>query len=582
MTLANMPALVAGLLALAALLACARLLRQRHGQRLRLALLLAVQPLLAGLLYFTLFPPTRPVANATLTVLTADAPRMLALPPGPLVALPEAGDRTHADAVPDLATALRRHPETRRLHIIGAGLEPRDLEAARGWPLAFEPSVAPSGIVALHGPDRVVLGNSFMLHGRIAGRAGDAVELLDPAGQRVQRVVADKDGRFALQGTALAEGAMTFALRLLGKAGDLRETLPVPLHAIAPAPPRLLLLAGAPNPELKYLRRWAADAGLGLHTRISAGGGLVLGDTPLSLDAATLRRFDIVQLDQRSLQALSVGEFRALTAAANDGLGVLVRVAASLSASERARLREWGFATSGDGRPAPIRLADAGDPLPALLRPALQVTSADAIPLQRDAAQQPLGWWRTAGRGRIALVALDESYTLVLAGQARRHAALWSDIIATIARSANALPALPPTAPAWVGERIVLCGLQEGAVVIAPDGKPQSLSLAPASGNRRCAAFWPEQAGWHRLRQGDTQTPFAVLSPGDGKGLRAQRRRDATTALAAQTPAATMHTERPIGQRGPSWPWLLAWLALAALAWTLERWRRGDAPARSG
>lgn len=577
MMLANMPMLVAVLLALAALLACVRMLRQRHGQRLRLALLLAAQPLLAGLLYLTLFPPTRPVANATLTVLTADAPRTLALPSGPLVALPEAGSRTRADAVPDLATALRRHPETRRLRILGAGLEPRDLETARGWPLAFEAHVTPSGIVALHWPDRVVLGNGFTLRGRIAGRADDAVELLDPAGQRIQHVIADKDGRFTLQGTALAEGATTFSLRLLGKSGDLRETLPVPLHVIAPAPPRLLLLAGAPNPELKYLRRWAADAGLGLHTRISAGGGLVLGDAPLSLDAATLRRFDAVLLDQRSLQALSIGEFRALTAAMDDGLGVLVRVAASLSASERARLREWGFAISGDGRPASIRLAGEGDSLPALIRPALQVTTTDAIPLQRDAAQQPLGWWRAAGRGRIALVALDGSYALVLAGQAQRHAALWSGMVATVARSAKSSPASPPAAPAWAGERIALCGLQDDAVVVTPDGKQQPLPIAPTGGNRRCAAFWPERAGWHLLRQGDAQTPFAVLSPQAGQGLQAQRRLDATAALAAQAPAARMDTDRPIGQRGPSWPWLLAWLAIAALAWTLERWRRGAA-----
>ncbi|NZA25738.1 carboxypeptidase regulatory-like domain-containing protein, partial [Luteimonas sp. SJ-92] len=76
-------ALLAGILALSVALACARLLLwQRRAppaaraRAWRLALLLALQPLAAWLLYRTLLPPELPTRAGTMTVLTAGATRV--------------------------------------------------------------------------------------------------------------------------------------------------------------------------------------------------------------------------------------------------------------------------------------------------------------------------------------------------------------------------------------------------------------------------------------------------------------------------------------------------------------------------
>ncbi|PZU54811.1 MAG: hypothetical protein DI554_18650, partial [Sphingobium sp.] len=77
----------------------------------RLATLLLLQPVVALLLYFGLFPPALPVAGGTLTVATQGSARFASAGKGAhLVALPEAPDLAGAQAVPDLATALRRYP----------------------------------------------------------------------------------------------------------------------------------------------------------------------------------------------------------------------------------------------------------------------------------------------------------------------------------------------------------------------------------------------------------------------------------------------------------------------------------------
>ncbi|WP_223121568.1 hypothetical protein, partial [Pseudomonas viridiflava] len=87
------------------------------------------------------------------------------------------------------------------------------------------------------------------------------VELLDPAGQVVDTAVANATGQVHLRGLARAAGQVLFALRLRDAAGAERSRVQVPVLITAVPSARVLLLAGAPQPDLKYLRRWASDAG---------------------------------------------------------------------------------------------------------------------------------------------------------------------------------------------------------------------------------------------------------------------------------------------------------------------------------
>lgn len=585
MTAALPELFTAGVLALAAVLACTRLLhghlrrdRSQPTPRWRLPLLLAAQPLLAALLLFGLFPPTRPIDAGVMTVYTAGA-NTVAADAGTLrIALPEAPANTGAESAPDLATALRRHPGVRGLRIVGGGLDVRDIEAARGLPLRFQAASRPGGIIDLQAPATVAPGNAFTVSGQVRGVDAGTMELLDPAARILARTAFSKDGGFVLQGAARSVGTASFQLRLRDATGQLREHLPLPLQVIAPAAPRLLVLAGGPDPELKYLRRWALDAGLDLHTRVSVGAGLVLGDAPLARDAATLHRFDAVLLDTRSLQALSADELRTLTAAIREGLGVLLRVDGPLSPLARTRLRSWGYNVDAGTRSTAMQLpagssqATGDAALPGLNRTVLAVQAADALPMLRDAQSKPLAWWRPLGRGRVGLVALLDSYRLPLAGQADVHGRLWSGLLAGIVRPAGAVAPAPPAGPFWAGERAVLCGVDEDAAVIAPDGNRISLAVDPATGTRRCAAFWPRLQGWHQLPARAGQTAFAVLPADAGLAWQAQRRFDATLALAAQAPAQSISSAKTV-QRGAAWPWLAAWLALATLVWWLERRR---------
>lgn len=614
----NLPILVAAVLGLAVLIAIASLIhRQRRTDRparsrsWRLALLLAAQPILAVLLYLTLLPPPLHTQVGTMVVATAGAAQSATAAVGDVqIGLPEASPSTERERVPDLATALRRHPGTQRLRVIGAGLEARDRDAARGLAIEFQPPALPRGLVGVWAPSRVGVGATFAIHGRVQGLQGGAVELLDPGRQRVDRIAPDRDGGFALSAVARGAGLTAFTLRLRDARQSVIEEVEVPVAVLADAQPKVLLLAGAPGPELKYLRRWALDAGLKLHTQISVGAGMQLGDAPVALNASTLAGFDLIVLDERAWDALSGAQREALTAAMRAGLGVMLRIAGPLSPRTRAQLRELGFELGVGADSVAMRLPlpsidedairarlgpgseQAPRPrdqpvaaVPALTRRNLALAGPQVQGLLRDADGNAFAAWRANGQGRIGLWSLGDSFVLALAGRDDLHAQLWSQAFAALTR---AKPRENPRIEgvARQGERMVLCGLHDGARVSDPRNKSSSLLIDPVRGAEHCAAFWPDAAGWHALKQGEYTTAFFVRGRDDAPGLRASELREATLALVssqsvaiATDDASTRNRMKSIfasdGPRGAAWPWFLAWLACAAGLWWLERSRLG-------
>lgn len=564
----------------------------------RIAALFLLQPLCALLLYFTLLPPRQAGTEGTLVVLTARAdavPVPAALQGEPRVALPEAPAMAGIERVPDLASALRRQPGVRRLHVIGAGLEARDLDAVDGRSLAFTAAPLPRGVVRLDPVARVTPGGVFTVSGRVDGVPQAHVELRDPAGQRIDATAANATGDFVLTGTSRVPGPASFTLHVTDARSQPVESLALPVWTQVDPPPRVWVLAGAPNAELKYLRRWATDAGIPLHLQISVGGGLQLGDAPLPMSADTLRRFDLVVLDERSASALGARQRAALADAVRDGLGVMLRVTGAVPADTRRFLglqlgagsdespfqlartvtddEAWRARRGSGTADAPVDSEAVTAGLPALTRQTVRVQAADALPLLADAQGRAVAYWRQEGRGRVAAWLPVDTYRLTLSGHGERHGELWSQAFATLARSTGTPSPVLPTG-ARVQQRTSLCGLTDGAGVVAPGGQRTPLLIDPAAGAARCAGYWPTQAGWHVVTSGEASWPCVVRAPDDAAGLQASALREQTLPLVGEGGTAPSETE---GARGASGPWFFAWLALTGLLWWLERSRRGRA-----
>lgn len=579
--------------------------REAAGAAWRVVVLFLLQPVWAALLFFCLFPPGVRVASGTLIVATAGAPSSALLTPGArVIALPEAPVLAGAEPAPDLATALRRHPEVRRITVVGGGLTARDRDTAKGLAIAFDPPPSPTGLVSLSPPPQVAPGAGFEVGGQLSGLAGATVELIDPAGRVTDAQPAAADGRFILSGTARSPGLTTFGLRVRDKGRRVVEQADVPVRVEAQAAPRLLILAGAPGPEVKYLRRWATDAGFAVTVRASAGGGVDLGDAPLAINSATLRGFDVAIIDDRSWAGLGAQRGEVM-AAVRGGLGLVLR-SGGPGDGAAAQWRALGFAVSGGetltpialpqatdadlertrrGVPPPDALADldVGDEfLPEISRLAATPGGEGTVPLLHDAGGATLSAWRAVGRGRVAVFTGVDSFGLTLTGRNALYGDWWGGMLSAVARPLGGVsPAF--SGSAWVGDRIALCGLSGDARVEMPDGG--AVTVRTGSGAAGCAGFWPEASGWHLLRTSapgaaEQVWPFFVQPVDRLTGVKAQRDREATLML-----TGTPSPENKVAVQGPEipgspWPWFIAWLALSAALWGLERSGLGRSASR--
>lgn len=506
-----------------------------------------LQPVLAGLLYVAVFPPLQQSKGETLVLFTAGAtPSQLAgHQAAPLrVRLPEAPPVAGVATVPDLATALRQHPAVTALTVVGLGLPARDRDAARGWPLRFDEAPAMRGLIEWWPPTAVTAGQRWLLSGRVAQVPGGSVDLLDPGNRRIDHQHLSAQGNFTVRGWAAAPGPVLFRLRLRDAKGTMIDDIAVPVVVTAGAPLRVVLLSGGPDPELKYLRRWALDAGLGLQSQISLGAGVQIGTVPRESRAlaTVLATQDVLVLDERAWRELGVAQHAVLKSAVQGGLGLLLRINGPLSPQERAYLQKtWGFALAPTELPRLTILTGATGVT--VSRQAIIARASDGVIGLRDRSGQPLSVWRAEGRGRVGLWWLSDSWRLVLAGHAQAHGRIWSQALATLARRQAVSPPVLTAPDPRVNQRAVLCGVAD------------------------CAAFWPTEPGWQVIAQGDQRSLIYVRQPDELAGVYAERDAGQTRQLAA----TAGHQPSPPATAGPHWPWLLAWLLVAALSWWLER-----------
>lgn len=557
---------------------------EARAPRWRLATLIGLQVLAGSLLWMTLNPPVNVIRAGTLVVATAGSPATVPTARGDiLIALLEAGPVAGATRVPDLATALRRYPTPATIRIVGQGLVPRDQQPLP-VPIQFSAPSLPPGLIDLALPPPVTPGATFVVGGQTGSLSAAIVELVDPADAVVDRTTVSAGERFALTAATRAPGLALFGLRLRDPAGTVIEQIAIPVETRTPVPPRVLVLAGAPGAETKYLKRWAADSGVDLSLDIDVGSGVRLGDPPVPLTRANLDRLDLVVVDDRRWDALGSGARTTLTAAVNDGLGLLLRPTGPLSPSTR---RDWtglGLTLSGGDEAVALRLdpptgtapQGAGTPeepaedVPELARRDLTIGSANAVTLLNDADGIALAAWRTHGRGRVGLWTVTDSYALVLTGRPDRYGEMWSTLFSGIGRAGDDSRATVDGI-ARAGARIALCRIVGGGTVLAPNGRSHALRVDPATGDRACAAFWPEQAGWHVIRDGeDRETPFYVQPADAVPSLVSTAVRSATLALAGTVPPRAAPTSTSHAPGSP-WPWFIAMLIVLSALWWFER-----------
>lgn len=336
---------------------------------------------------------------------------------------------------------------------------------------------------------------------RLRGAPGDTVRLrlsdatgaLDSA-----RIVLDRAG--AASGALRVRPARAGWHEWTMEAGG--ETARTGARIAPGAAPRVLVVAGPPGWESKFVVRALEESGARVRLVQPLGRGLEVGDEDLATDPGALDGFDAVLL----LDGATVGpaQWNALESyAARLGGGVLrvgggesplgVVAGAGRTASTPAGALRWNL---------PPELS----PLPAAELRASVRSLGRALPGSTVAATAPAGAvlaLRPLGRGRAAALGLPETWRWRMeAGRTGEHREFWRSLVDWLSGGADPSPAIRPEeafgapgVPTFV--RVTGGSADSTLTVQGPGGEPELLPLRPDPVNpeTRLAHFVPPDSG---------------------------------------------------------------------------------------
>ncbi len=497
----------------------------------------------------------------------------------------------------DLGQLPLKEPALGVLSVMGHGLSedewqalPPDLDVRYDAPSL-------TGLIAAGWQRSLPEGDALTVSGRYRddpSASARRIELIDPAGV----VVASHDlltgDDFRLVTRPKAPGLLTYRLRVSTDERELSSE-PLPVHVRSGERPLLYVLQSAPSFETRQLSNWAGDNGAAviIETTITRGRTLSqrinaesISDDRLS--PVLLAKTGLAVVDGRAWVGLDKSRRAWFETAVRGGMGLLVLADTTLarqldgggdSLIQGFRLTprdrdEDGYAVTLDGTVSDVDLPLAG----------LALEVADGGALTGTAGGEVIEAYRNVGLGRVAVSVLRERHRWLTSGDESNYTAYWARMMREIGRPVPLPQLLPAANDAWpgVGQRLTLCALagsETVAISVSPFAADSPLDLetstASTGGPRRCAMFWPWQAGWHRVSlyaDGATEAAdlgyYYVFADDEWQAQTRFARQQATLARSTRAGDDTATRTARVAVE-PLWPWLVLVLS-AGLLW-LER-----------
>lgn len=462
---------------------------------------------------------------------------------------------TDASGRIDEAT-LSAMPGATAIALVGDGLRQAQLQDLPARPLQWKPAQA--DLLSLDFPRTMPLGRIFTL----TVRRPQA-----PAGWRLQLLAENKQvladsGAVAANSAPAAQlsvqwlppvaEAMVLRARLLDAKGKTIAEGPVPLQVSEALPLQVQGRFDAASFDARALNRLLSDSGAIVDWSVTLGKAIARSETAREPITAP----NAMCVDAAYVEKLAPSARAALLAATGQGVPLVVLGANASDAGfwQRElglRLRPQSPTTEKEDQ---RQFSAGGVSLvmpPATLNPDDRAGGPWSV-LARDSRKQPWLWQRDVRQGRVIWVGVSEWHRYAISAP-QALALWWQDamdrmVLAGVRKTEWRLADPMPVA----GLRSDVCaqGADAGASLRIDGGTALALQARGDKADGRCAAWWPQRAGWTRFSAAGMPTAGMTYVYGDGDWPQWQRslRREATAQYAARAPAAgiTATTERPL------------------------------------
>jgi hypothetical protein len=370
-------------------------------------------------------------------------------------------------------------------------------------------ALPPAPRLALSLPQQLMAGRATGLTFSINGAAGarERLHLLDDDGAVIDSAEVALDGRGfgagAFRVRPVNEGWHEWTVRGAG------ETHTAGAWALPERVPRVLIAAGPPGPESRFIARALEETDIEIELRQPFGRGLTAGAAPQSLpaDATVLAEYDVVivlhgaPLDavRRAALARYVTEHGGgVLIGARDPLLERLGLAAGAQPVPRSISAEdmrWSLPPELVRLPS-VTGSSAAEPLTAAPNASIAATAGDGAALLV---------MRAVGHGRAAALGLRETWRWRVAGAAAdEHREFWRSIVDWLAPPATDLRIDTPHPVSAAGLPVTVDvetrGTPPPLSLRSPDGTLETLASAPGGGPHHARlAFLPTDTGVYTL-----------------------------------------------------------------------------------
>ncbi|OKS87881.1 hypothetical protein RG47T_3344 [Mucilaginibacter polytrichastri] len=407
-------------------------------------------------------------------------------------------------------------PAIGSLQVLGYGLNEDELAQLHNLPVKFHPAKVPAGINSISWNAQLKTGEKLIVQGSFTNASSKAVKVsLKGLGTTLDSafIQANTTSVFDLNATPRHTGRAVYRLIGTSYADTLaNESIPVTVDGIKPL--KVLMLAGAPNFEDKFLKNWLTANGYGVAVR-SAISKDKFSQEFVNVDQQSLARlttglvdkFDIVLSDLDVLKTLNASESAALKQEVlQKGVGIIVRADSTAHSNFWLQQNFPVNKVSTAGQVVSSLKIQGQDAASAklLLDPAYITPQNYTQPLVTDQQNRILASSSLAGSGKEVFTVLNATRDWMLSGDETDYTALWSLLITKAAKHTPAPEqwAIVSNVPSVNTHTKLQLETSASQPVIKINQSPVSLARQAGLPFAWQAGYWPQHAGWQQVQQG--------------------------------------------------------------------------------